>query len=73
MNLRLKASLPTARECNVFTGVCLSTIGLTDIGSLLGLVTARLVRILLECFLVSTILMMKTSENGLGFYFLSIS
>ena len=33
--------LPTAREGNVFTGVCLSTIGLMDTGSLLGLVAAR--------------------------------
>ena len=44
--------LPTAREGNVFTGACLSTIGLMDTGSLLGLVMVRLVRILLECFLV---------------------
>ena len=44
--------LPTAREGNVFTGDCLSTIGFVDTGSLLGLVTAQLVRILLECFLV---------------------
>ena len=43
--------LPTEREGNVFTGVCLSTIGLIDTRSLLGL-TARSVRILLECFLV---------------------
>ena len=42
------AYLPTAREGNVFTGVCLSTIGLMDTGSLLGLVVC----ILLECFLV---------------------
>ena len=33
--------LPTAREGNVFTGVCLSTIGLMDTSSLLGLVTVR--------------------------------
>ena len=33
--------LPTAREGNVFTGVCLSTIGLMDTGSLPGLVTVR--------------------------------
>ena len=46
--------LPTTREGNVFTDVCLSTIGLIDTGSLLGLVTARSVRILLECFLVET-------------------
>ena len=45
--------LPIAREGNVFTSVCLSTIGLMDTGSLLGLVTARAVCILLECFLVS--------------------
>ena len=44
--------LPIGREGNVFTGVCLSTIGLMDTGSLLGLVAARSVRILLECFLV---------------------
>ena len=44
--------LPIAREGNVFTGICLSTIGLMDTGSLLGLVKARSVRILLECFLV---------------------
>ena len=35
----------------VFTGVCLSTIGLPTTDSLLGLLTARSVRILLECFL----------------------
>ena len=45
-------SLPIAREGNVFTGVCLSTIGLMDTGSLLDLVMPRSVRILLECFLV---------------------
>ena len=39
-------------EGNVLTGVCLSTIGLMVTRSLLGLVTVRLVRILLECFLV---------------------
>ena len=44
--------LPTAREGSVFTGVCLSTIGLMDIGSLLGLVMVRSVHILLECFFV---------------------
>ena len=46
------ALLPTAREGKVFTGVCLPTIDLMDTGSLLRLVTARLVCILLECFLV---------------------
>ena len=59
-----KQYLPTAREGNVFTGVCLSATGciagvnfvtyvcyLTATGSLLGLLTARSVRILLECFL----------------------
>ena len=46
--------LPTAREGNVSTGVCLSIIGLMDTGSLLSLVTAWSVRILLECFLVDT-------------------
>ena len=45
--------LPTAREGNVFTGACLSTIGLMDTGSLFGLVTVWSVRILLECFLVN--------------------
>ena len=44
--------LPTAREGNVFTGVCLSTIGLMATRSLLGPVTVRSVRILLKCFLV---------------------
>ena len=46
--------LPIAREGNVFTGVCLSTVGLMDIGSLLGLVMARSVHILpgmLSCFI----------------------
>ena len=38
--------LPTAREGNVFTGVCLSTIGLMANSSLLGLVTTQSVRIL---------------------------
>ena len=40
-------------EGNVFTGVCLSTIGLMATRSLLILVTARSVCILLECFLVT--------------------
>ena len=44
--------LPTAREGNVFTGVCLSTIGHMATRSLAILVTARSVRILLVCFLV---------------------
>ena len=44
--------LTTAREGNVFTGVCLSTISLMPTGSLLGLVMVRSVRIVLECFLV---------------------
>ena len=43
--------LPTAREGNVFTLVCLSTIGLLAIRSLVILVMARSVRVLLECFL----------------------
>ena len=46
------AYLPTARQGNVFTGVCLSTIVLMNTGSLLGLVMAWSVRILLECLLV---------------------
>ena len=44
--------LPTAREGNVFTGVCLCTISLMATQSLLGLVTVRSVQFLLECFLV---------------------
>ena len=44
--------LPTAREGNIFTGVCLSTIGVMATRSPLILVTARSVLILLECFLV---------------------
>ena len=43
-------------EGNVFTGVCLSTIGLMVTRSLLGLVTAWSVCILLECFLVTRML-----------------
>ena len=54
--------LPTEREGDVFTSVCLFTISLKDAGSLLGLVAARSVRILLECFLVSN-----------GFFFLLAS
>ena len=46
-NVLWSPSLPTARENNDFTGVCLSTIGLVDTGSL------WLVCILLECFLVN--------------------
>ena len=46
-------SLPTAREGNVFTGVCLSTVSLMTTWPLLILVTARSVHILLECFLVT--------------------
>ena len=45
--------LTIAREGDVFTCVCLSTISLMDTGSLLGLVTAREVCILQEFFLVS--------------------
>ena len=48
----LSILLPTARGGNVFTGVCLSTIGLMTTRSLPVLVAARSVRILLECFLV---------------------
>ena len=51
--------LPTAREGNVFTRTCLSTIGVIDTGSLLGLVTAKSARILLEGFLV-------TARNEVG-------
>ena len=50
--LRQTYYLPTASESNVFADVCLSTIGLMDTRSLLGLVTARSVGILLECILV---------------------
>ena len=45
--------LPTMKEGNVFTGVCLSTIGPMATRSLLILVMARSVRVLLECILVS--------------------
>ena len=44
------------------TSVILSTIGLMAIRSLLILVTARSVRILLECFLV----MNKTNEDAVS-------
>ena len=40
-------------EGSVFTGVCLSTLGLMTTRSLLSLVMGRSVRILLECFLVA--------------------
>ena len=58
-----KLHITTAREGNVFTGVCLSTIDLTATGSLLGLLMARSVRILLECFLVIEI---KLDREGKG-------
>ena len=45
-------SLPTAREGNVFTDFCLSTIGLMNIASVLSLIMARSLCILLECFLI---------------------
>ena len=48
-------NLLSARKDNVFTGG-LFTIGLMATRSLLILVTARLVRILLECFLVGSFL-----------------
>ena len=48
----IRLFLPIAREGNVFTGVCLSTIGLMPTGSLHGLVMARSVRIVLEFFLI---------------------
>ena len=50
-----KKLLPTAREGNVVTGVCLSTIGLMDTGSL---------RILLECVLVTIATYGESSESG---------
>ena len=49
---RDQSLLPTAMECNVFTGVCLFTIGFMDAGSLLGLVTALSVGILLKYFVL---------------------
>ena len=57
VNLSVKAQTgPTGYqpqgEANVLTGVCLSTVGLMATRSLIGLVTARLVRLLLECFLI---------------------
>ena len=50
------------REGNVFTGVCLSTIGLLAIRSLFGLAMARSVRILLECCLVNLCISVFTEE-----------
>ena len=55
-----KTLLPTAREGNVSTGACLSTIGLMATQSLLILVTARSVCVLLKCFLVA---IKKPSSN----------
>ena len=59
--------LPTAREGYVFTGVCLSAIGLVATPSLLILVTARSVRILLEGFLgnISNFKKVKLHDNVL--------
>ena len=70
--------LPSAREGNVFTGVCLSKIGLTDTGSLLGLVMVRSVGILLECFLVGYVFYISCSVSFFGafldhFYRFSLS
>ena len=64
--------LPTAREGNVFTGVGLSTIGLIDTGSLLGLVTARSVRILLECFLVIGVYIGQSEHTITQFVFVKV-
>ena len=50
---------------NVFTGVCLSTIGLMATHSLLCLVTAWSVCILLECFLVLFIVIRIMDRMGL--------
>ena len=59
--------LPTAREGNVFTVVCLSTIGPMATGSWFGLVAARSVRILLECFLVFVFeIVGSTDETSMG-------
>ena len=58
-NDRMPLFSPTARQGYIFTGVYLSTIGLMDTGSLLGLVTVRSVRILLECFLVCNLLVIR--------------
>ena len=55
----LLTSLPTAREGNVFRDVCqsfCSQSALMATRSLLKLVTARSVRILLECFLVLSVI-----------------
>ena len=46
------SSIPTSREGHVFTGVCLSTIGLMNTASVLCLIMARSLCILLECFLI---------------------
>ena len=51
-------------EGNVFTGVCLSTIGLMASRSLLGLVTVRSARILLKCFLVWHCINGDSVNNG---------
>ena len=51
-------------EGNVFTGVCLSTIGLIATRSLLGLVVARSARILLEFFLVNELFLTILGEHG---------
>ena len=60
--------LLTAREGNVFTGVCLSTIGLVATRSLLSLVMARSVRILLECCLVNYTLTLSGLAGSNGDY-----
>ena len=52
-------------EGNVFTGACLSTIALFATRSLLGLVIVRLVRILLECFLVNRVFCQKTASPAM--------
>ena len=49
-------------EGNVFSGFCLSTIGLTGTRSLLGLVAARSARILVECFLVLVVSLFENFE-----------
>ena len=46
--------------------VCLSTIGFMDTGSLLGLVTARSVSILLECFLVFNSFTFDTNQYSIS-------
>ena len=57
--------LPTTREGNVFTGVCLSTMGLMDMGSLIHLVMVQSVCILLEDIFLHLLLLFQSKSNYL--------